>query len=313
MGVQVTEEREQQAVTSNEANGTQQRRGRALGALTQLRQYVRDGFPQLRWGLVLLLGVASGLLMPLSIIQPGVLSFFAGIIPVGAGLIIGRRVPGFYGLHGFMTGVVAAVVSLIVINGLLYLTPLGLALQEAALARGTPPEQATLGAFAVQFSSFVPFSLLTFCTFGAIMSGRTEARNRAVRAQVAERGGRLEKAATVRSVEDIRGMSLPQFGSYVNNLFKKQGFTFKDYRFVDKDKHLDMWLEYEGELWHLRLSVQDKVNPGTVEGLLQEMKREGTRKGVVVASTEFTPSAQKSAKGRPVVLIDGQTLYQIAE
>jgi len=34
---------------------------------------------------------------------------------------------------------------------------------------------------------------------------------------------------------------------------------------------------------------------------------------VVLASTEFQPSATKSAKGRPVVLIDGATLYEIAE
>jgi HJR/Mrr/RecB family endonuclease len=74
-----------------------------------------------------------------------------------------------------------------------------------------------------------------------------------------------------------------------------------------------MWFEYEAEPWHLRLSVADKVNPGTIEGLLQEMKREGCRKGIVLTSTEFTPGAAKSAKGRPVVLIDGPTLYEIAE
>jgi len=87
----------------------------------------------------------------------------------------------------------------------------------------------------------------------------------------------------------------------------------KDYRFIDKDKHLDLWMEYESEPWHLRLSVADKVNPGTIEGLNQELKREGGRKGVVVTSTEFTPSAVKSAKGRPIVLINGATLYEIAE
>ncbi|HEY3227964.1 MAG TPA: restriction endonuclease, partial [Roseiflexaceae bacterium] len=97
------------------------------------------------------------------------------------------------------------------------------------------------------------------------------------------------------------------------NVFTKKGFQFKDYKFIDKDKHLDLWMEYEGDPWHLRLTVADKVNPGTIEGLNQELKREDCRKGVVLASTEFTPGALKSAKGRPIVLIDGETLYEIAE
>jgi len=45
----------------------------------------------------------------------------------------------------------------------------------------------------------------------------------------------------------------------------------------------------------------------------EEMKREGTRKGLVITSTEFMPSAAKSAKGRTIVLIDGETLYQMSE
>jgi HJR/Mrr/RecB family endonuclease len=43
------------------------------------------------------------------------------------------------------------------------------------------------------------------------------------------------------------------------------------------------------------------------------MKRDGCNKGVVITSTEFTPAAQKAAKNRSVVLIDGATLYEIAE
>ena len=144
-------------------------------------------------------------------------------------------------------------------------------------------------------------------------AGRTEQRNRLVREEVASRGGQLERAPTVREESDIRGMSLPQFGSYVNGLWKKQGFAFKDYRFIDKDKHLDLWMEKDGEPWHLRLSVADKVAPGTIEGLFQDMKREGCKKGVVITSTEFTPGATKAATNRPIVLVDGATLFEIAE
>ena len=111
----------------------------------------------------------------------------------------------------------------------------------------------------------------------------------------------------------LGGLSLPQLGTYVSNIFKKQGFAFKDYRFIDKDKHLDLWMEHEGEPYHMRLSVADKVSTGTIESLNQEMKREGIRKGLVITSTEFMPNAAKSAKGRTIVLIDGETLFQMSE
>ena len=63
----------------------------------------------------------------------------------------------------------------------------------------------------------------------------------------------------------------------------------------------------------MRCAISDKVTPGTIESLVQEMKREGITKGVVVASTEFTPAAVKSVKDKPVVLIDGLTLYDISK
>ena len=320
MGVEVSEERETQgAEVKEQSSKTRDRRADGVGApappqgvVAQLVSDTRQGLRELEWLQILLFGVAAGLLMPLSFLQPGTLSFVAGIIPVGAGLLLGRRVKGHYGLHGFVTGLIGALIGFTLLGALLFFTPFGATAPSSIGA--TPGSPAIpLAALWLQLGGFIAFSLITFCTFGASMAGRTESRNRQVRQEVEQRGGRLERPGTIRTADDIRGLSLPQFGSYVNNLFKKQGFQFKDYRFIDKDKHLDMWMEFENEPWHLRLSVADKINPGTVEGLIQELKREGCRKGVVITSTEFTPSALKSAKGRPVVLIDGQTLYQIAE
>ena len=201
---------------------------------------------------------------------------------------------------------IAALVSLVALAIIIFLTPLGP--QLAATGTGGPLLQEWF------VRGLLPaFMLLIFCTFGASTSGRMEQRNRALRAEVTARGGQLEKPSVIRNADDIRGLSLPQLGFYVNTLFKKKGFTFKDYRFLDKDKHLDLWMEKDGDPWHLRISVADKISPGTIESLLQEMKRTNSHKGLVITSTEFTPAALKSAKDRPVILIDGPTLYEIAE
>lgn len=278
------------------------------GPISRVRQEISTGMRELQWGPVLLYGLGAGLLMPVSMLQQGVLAFVAGIVPVGVGLLLARSVRGHYALHGFMAGAIGALVSGGLLAGLIFFTQFG---AQAGAGLGTGAGS-LLQVWAAT-SSFIGFSLLAFCTFGASTAGRIEERNRATREEVRARGGSLERPGVIRTADDIRGLSLPQFGSYVNALFKKKGFTFKDYRFIDKDKHLDLWLEHEGEPWHLRLTVADKVSTGTVEGLLQEMKREGCQRGVVVTSTEFNPTAVKAAKGRPVVLIDGETLYEIAE
>ena len=322
MGVDVSEQPEQSEAESQGPASKKRDRNQAasvesrateippVGRIAQLRQELRIGLRELQWREVLLFGVLSGALMSLSFLQGSALSIVAGIVPVGTGLLLGRRVKSHYALHGFVTGLIGALVGATVLAVLIFLTPLGGSMQNSL---GPAASTFTLLNVWAQLAGFTAFSLIAFCTFGTSMAGRTEERNRKARAEVDTRGGRLGKPGVIRSADDIRGLSLPQLGTYVNNIFKKQGFTFKDYRFIDKDKHLDLWMEHEGESYHMRLSVADKVSTGTIESLNQEMKREGIRKGLVITSTEFMPSAIKSAKGRTIVLIDGETLYQMSE
>ena len=313
MGVDVTEEREEQADEPVKPVKAEPRGPAAparLGWGQQITQSLANGFRQLEWGTTALYGIIAGLLISLSFAWAFGLQIALGLVPVGTGLLLARRVKGYYWLHGFVAGLIGTVVASISLATLIFLTPLGAQLQLQLQQQGAISTPLSTYTTAL---SLTAISLIGFVTFGASIAGRTEERNRAVREEIAARGGQLQRPGTIREPDDIRGLSLPQFGSYVKNVFTKQGFQFKDYRFIDKDKHLDMWLEREGEPWHLRLTVADKVAPGTIESLAQEMKREGCRKGVVLASTEFTPGAAKSTKGRPIVLIDGETLYQIAE
>lgn len=276
------------------------------GLTMPVGEYVRQGFQSLRWPLIVLYGVGAGLLMPLSLLQ-STLAIVAGVIPVGIGLLIARTVKGFYGLYGFLTGLVGALTSVVLLWILIFVTG-----NSSLVANLDPTSVSPMNTF-LTASGFISFSLIAFCTFGATTSGRMEERNRELRAQTAARGGTLERAGAVREVGDIRGFTLAQLGWYVNNLFKKKGFKFRDYKFVDKDRFVDLWYEYEEKEWHVRCAISDKVTPGTIESLVQEMKRENITKGIVVASTEFTPAAIKSVKDKPVVLIDGLTLYDISK
>lgn len=269
-------------------------------------EYLRQGFAALKWPTVLLYGIGAGLLMPISLLQSNVLAVVAGIIPVTVGLLLARTAPGFYGLYGLLTGLVGAITSTTLLWVLIFVY------NSSDMVATLAPESTSLMSTWLTASGFISFSLIAFCTFGATTSGRMEERNREMRKQTVDRGGSLERAGAIREVGDIRGLTLAQLGGFVNQLFKKKGFTFKDYKFVEKDKYLDLWLEHQEQQWHIRCSTAERVSAGAVESLLQEMKREGIAKGVVVTSTEFTSSASKSAKDKPVVLIDGITLYDIS-
>jgi hypothetical protein len=247
-------------------------------------------------------------------LSPSILQILAGIVPVTAGLFLGRRVKRQLLLHGLILGGSGFLFGAVIVTGYGALADAGVV--DHPQTQGPQGEIVTLSSteLALFYLSFSTFAMIPFPAFGTVMSGRAEERQREMKKQIEERGGRLEKPTVVRTLEDLQGLSLPQFGTYVSNLFKKKGFTFNDYRFLDKDKHLDMELFYQGETYLLRLSVADKVRPGTVESLLQDMRRREIPKGLVITSTDFTPDAVKSAKGkRNLVLIDGQTLFDIAE
>jgi hypothetical protein len=243
------------------------------------------------------------------------LQVLAGIVPVLGGLWLGRQVKAQYLANGLALGVVGFVMGLLLVSGYAALGAAGIVpLPGVQQEVGGAPMIVTPGELIFFYTTFSLVALIPFPAFGTMMAGRSEQRNRELRQQVAERGGQLERPGAVRTLEDLQGLSLPQLGSFVVNLYRRKGFEFKDYRFIDKDKHLDVELEYNKERYLLRMSVADKVRPGTIESLNQELKRRAIPKGVVIASTEFAPEAVKAIGGRKnMVGIDGQTLFDIAE
>lgn len=307
MSVDVKEERTVSKDEQQEARPTRQ----------PMLVRLRSAFAEIDWRPTLLIALVMAVAWCALFIASSsfILQILAGIVPVTAGLYLGRRVKSQHLLHGLLMGAIGFVVGLIIVSAYAALVAAGAVplTQQAAIVvqslGNASPWALVLGFISLSF-----FPLIPFPAFGTVMAGRTEERNRALREQQEARGGRLQRNDAIRTVEDLRGQSLPQLGYYVSNLFKKQGFTFKDYRFIDKDKHLDMWMEYEGETWAFRMTVADKVRPGTIESLVQDMRKQNITKGVVITSTEFAPDAIKAGKGRRnMLLIDGPTLFSMGE
>jgi len=272
-------------------------------------------FRNLEWGRTALTALIMAAVWCVLFLGASVLQIVAGVVPVLAGLYLGRRVKNNYLAHGMTLGLLGFGFGLLIVLGYGALVSAGVLPGPVLQLDPTrPPAPASAGDLLFIYTTFSVFALIPFPAFGTVMAGRAEERNRQLREEVAERGGSLQKPGVVRTLEDLRGLSLPQLGSFVANLYRKKGFTFKDYRFIDKDKHLDIIMEYNEAPYLLRLSVADKVRPGTIESLAQEMKRRSIERGVAITSTEFTPDALKAAAGkRNLVAIDGQMLFDMSE
>jgi len=276
---------------------------------------IRLAFTQISWRETLLAALVMAILWCGFFLANNVWQVLAGIVPVSAGLLLGRRVKKQILLHGLLLGLIGFTIGLVIIAIYGLLIKAGLfPPYHAAPQKDLPSMALSFSQLILFYVSFSLFALLPFPAFGTVMASRSKQREDERRAWIAERGGTLEDAGTIRTLEDLRGLALPQFGTYVSNVFKKKGFTFKDYRFIDKDKHLDLEFVYQEKPYLLRLSVADKVRPGTLESLLQDMRHRNITHGLVITSTEFAPETLKNSKHRRnVVLIDGQTLFAAVE
>jgi hypothetical protein len=275
---------------------------------------LRVALTEINWRLTIITALLMAAGWCVLFLSFNIFQILAGIVPVTAGLYLGRRIKTQLLLHGLLAGILGFLVGLVIIIVYGMLGEAGYVTMPVLPDNEGVMRSIDLLTLISVYLSFSTFAMIPFPAFGAVMAGRSEQQRVEMRRRVEERGGKLEKPSVVRTLEDMQGLSLPQLGSYVSNLFRKQGFAFDDYRFLDKDKHLDLEMSYEDESYLLRLSVADKVRPGTVETLAQDMKKRSIPKGLVITSTEFTPDAQKSGKGRKnIVLIDGQTLFDIAE
>lgn len=265
---------------------------RSQGKVATPRTPIGQVLRELRWPLLLLVGIASGLLWVILLLQGGALGFFAGLLPVTGGILVGRRAKQHVTWHAILLSLITAVSA-----------AAATALVLATVQNLDPILRQTLG------TSFI--LLIPFPAFGVITAARSEQRARAVREVQANRGGKLEKPGRVKTLDDLRGLSLNQLGSYVSELFRRHDFTIEDYHFENKENYVDFRLRKDDEPWLVRVTVDEKVKQGVVLQMHQQMRSQPGTKVVFITSMDFQDQATRWAKDKPLVLIDGPTLLSM--
>ncbi|HEX6292243.1 MAG TPA: restriction endonuclease [Herpetosiphonaceae bacterium] len=245
---------------------------------------------ELDWLTLLVVGLGLGALWIFVIVDGGPLQILAGLLPVTAGILVGRRVQRHIVWHAVLLSLIATIAA--AVAGAIILSTRQVLAEETA-----------------QILFIAILTLPIFPALGVITASRSEQRLRAAREENEKRGGRLDRPGRVRSIDDLRALSLPQLGGYVADLFRKHGFLINDYRF--EKERLDFQVSYEGEPWLLRVTTAEKVKPGFAQELAQRMKAEGVKKGVVITSMDFQEGAARWAKDKPIVLLDGPTLLSM--
>lgn len=255
------------------------------------RPPLREVLRELNWRLLLLIGIASGISWTLLLAQQSTLTFFAGLLPVTGGILVGRRVTRHIKWHAGMLSVITVAAALV-----------------------TTLLLAAIGATTAEFLQQVVFlgiiALLPFPAFGAITAHRSEERNRQLRQQRDRRGGKLERPGRVKTIEDLRSLSLPQLGSFVADLFRKHDFKVEDYQF-ERDNYLEFAMRHGDDPWIVRVTVDDKVKQGVALQFWQRLRAEGQARAVLITSMTFQDQATRWAKDKPIALLDGETLLSM--
>lgn len=286
----VTEE-PQPAAAAEPTPTPPQRRSKPPRAPRPPRTPMNQVLRELSWRLIVPVGVVLGILWIGLLTASPTFQLFASFLPLLTGLLIGRRVQTHTAWYGLLVGGIAALVATAVWGVLLRI--LGPTVQL------------------VQIGSLIYIALFPFTALGVVVSARSEQRARTTREELQRRGGRLERPGRVRSLDELRALSLLQLGGYVADLFRKHGFAITDYQIEKERDRIEFQVNHEDTPWLLRVTTGEKVKPGVAQELAQRMKAEGVTKGAVITSMDFQEPAVRWAKGKPVALIDGPTLLSM--
>ena len=115
------------------------------------------------------------------------------------------------------------------------------------------------------------------------------------------------------TIDQLYALSPAEFESYVGKIFKQRG-----YRVKLRGKSGDMGVDIEVRRLNGKKAVvqckryKHTVGPDTVRELYGTLIHERASHAFLVTTAEISASAKEWARGKPMTLIDGQTLVSIA-
>lgn len=115
------------------------------------------------------------------------------------------------------------------------------------------------------------------------------------------------------SNQSIQNLPWKDFEYLVSEAYRRKGYTVQENLAGGADGGIDLTLNKEGK----RSLVQCKnwktqtVGVSTIRELFGVITAEGADEGIVVCSGHYTADAQEFAKGKPLTLIDGNSLTRL--
>ena len=113
-----------------------------------------------------------------------------------------------------------------------------------------------------------------------------------------------------KDIESIRSLSWREFEELVAEAFRREGYTVTENTYAGADGGVDIRLRREGKSYLVQCKNwrKQKVGVAIVREMYGVMVSEAAQKVFIVCSGRFTVEAEQFAKGKPIILVDGDAL-----
>ena len=156
--------------------------------------------------------------------------------------------------------------------------------------------QSAVGTLVATFGKFAAFA----CLIAAGLSAVREATNRLV----------LNRQD---SLESLSKLHWKTFEDILAEIFRRKGYSVKEQLGGGADGGIDLALRKDGKttLVQCKRWADKAVGAPVVRELYGIMASENADEGILVTTSKFTKECQSFAQGKPIKLIDGETLLPL--
>ena len=130
---------------------------------------------------------------------------------------------------------------------------------------------------------------------------------------VVKRLGKRFLISRATGVQALRQISWPDFELLVSETYRQQGYSVRERGGRQADGGVDLELVRGSEhvIVQCKHWLNRKVPVQRVRELLGVVTAEGADRGILVATSGFTPDARAFAAGKPLELVDGDALVRL--